>query len=390
MTRLITHIYFSPITHSSRLMRAIECALAENLADQGEIVGYMDADFVPDSYEGKPIRVHLLNIDVATFLPRLASRLLGWIKWSWLTARHIRATRPIVIQAHSLAAMPAAVLAKAFTKIPILYDAHELESERAGWGPLQRMGARLIERLLIKKADQILVVSKTISEWYENAYQIERPALVRNMPKRSVTQNVTSNAVSKNAACLRRNLGIPDQDILYVYLGNIGYGRGITILLEAFSSLPKSYHFCALGYGDFADKVIEAAKKNPNIHFQPAVPSESVMEFIRNVDVGVSLGEDICLSYRYSLPNKIFETRLAGLPVLSSNLPEMANFVATYGGGWVVEPEPKAVAALVQSIDHEDIKNIMRDIRDVPTWEDDVPVYLHSLRKTIAANTLPH
>jgi glycosyltransferase involved in cell wall biosynthesis len=390
MPTTASHIYFSPFTHETRAMRAINAALDAGIVEKVEAIGYKEADIATIETIGDVITFRRFDVALPSIIPRLPRRALEWLRWTVATAQYLNKTKPSFIQAHSLAALPAAVLAKKRCNSPIIYDAHELESERAGWGPLQRMGARLIERLLIKKADQIIVVSKTISQWYEDAYEIERPALVRNMPKRSVAQNVKSNAVPKNAACLRRNLGIPDQDVLYVYLGNIGYGRGITILLQAFSSLPKSYHFCALGYGDYADKVIEVAKKYPNIHFHPAVPSETVMEFIRNVDVGVSLIEDICLSYRYCLPNKIFESRLAGLPVLASDLPEMADFLSAYGGGWVVEPEPKAVAALVQSIDHDDIKNVMRDIRDVPTWEDDVPVYLNSLRKTIAANTMQH
>jgi glycosyltransferase involved in cell wall biosynthesis len=386
MTTLITHIYFSPFTHESRAMRAIDAALASGIVDTAEAIGYHDEGLAPQDTALNGITIRRWKVDIAPFLPRIFRRTLAWGLWTWKTARHIRTVKPLVVQAHSLAAMPAAALAKAMAGTPILYDAHELETERAGWGRLQRSAAKVLERFMIKRADQTIVVSQTIATWYAQEYGITAPALVRNMPKRATADlafKVKPSSIKTSAPSLRRALNIVDGDMLYVYPGAIGYGRGIMILLEAFRNLPPNFHFCALGYGEYAELVAADAARYPNIHFHPAVPSETVLEFIRDADVGVSLIEDVCLSYRYCLPNKIFETRLAGLPVLSSDLPEMANFVETYGGGWVVTPEASKVAALVAKIDRAEIARVMADIRPVPTWEDDVPIYLESLRGAI-------
>jgi glycosyltransferase involved in cell wall biosynthesis len=348
-------------------MRALDAALEAGIVDTAEAIGYHDVGLAYQETAPNGTIIRRWKVDVAPLLPRIMRRTLAWMVWTWKTTRHIISEKPLVIQAHSLAAMPAAVFAKAKLGTPILYDAHELETERAGWGRMQRSVAKVLERFLIKRADQTIVVSQKIADWYVQQYNITAPVLVRNMPKRAIAdlaKRKTSLDSAASAPSLRRVLNIPDGDLLFVYPGAIGYGRGITILLEAFRNLPENFHFCALGYGEYAEMVTADAARYSNIHFHPAVPSETVLEFIREADVGVSIIEDVCLSYRYCLPNKIFETRLAGLPVLSSDLPEMANFVKTYSGGWVV----------------------MANARPIPTWEDDEPIYLQSLRLAIAQN----
>jgi glycosyltransferase involved in cell wall biosynthesis len=55
----------------------------------------------------------------------------------------------------------------------------------------------------------------------------------------------------------------------------------------------------------------------------------------------VAILEDVSLSDRYCLPNKLFECLMAGLPVVVSNLPEMARIVSDWEVGVVVEdPSP--------------------------------------------------
>ena len=63
------------------------------------------------------------------------------------------------------------------------------------------------------------------------------------------------------------------------------------------------------------------------------------------MDLGLSLEEDVCLAYRFALPNKIFDYIHAEIPVLVSNLPEMANIVNKYKIGSVLSSRcPQKVA----------------------------------------------
>lgn len=377
--RLVAHIYFSPFVHESRAMRAINAVVQAGLFDRAVAVGYLEPELAPVEQMSDYLEIHRLRVDFIPFLPRLARRALAWIFWTIQTALLLRKKRPMMIQTHSLAALPAGVLGRWMAKASHIYDAHELETERVGWGALQKRAARFIESNLIRYVDQILVVSRTIGKWYQDKYTVPEPILIRNLP-----MNVTADNGIINARSLKSSLGIPQEDMLFVYLGALGYGRGIPMILEAFTRLPTSTHFCALGYGEFTGLVKEAASRHKNIHYHPPVAAKEVVGFVRDADVSLCLIEDVCLSYRYCLPNKLFESRLGGLPVLTSNLPEMAAFISDFGGGWTVDLSVDAIVDAINHIDKQQIELIKMSASAVPSWRDEAPVYIDTVRNVMS------
>ena len=74
------------------------------------------------------------------------------------------------------------------------------------------------------------------------------------------------------------------------------------------------------------------------------MPPDRLPEWVPVADVSLCLIQNICPSYYYSLPNKLFETIQARVPVVGSNFPEINAVIATYGVGTVCNP---AVAVAV-------------------------------------------
>ena len=196
-------------------------------------------------------------------------------------------------------------------------------------------------------------------------------SLVRNVP----------NARSGNAATqpLRQNLGLKAEDFVAIYQGALTVNRGIETLLAMAPELNGSrIHLVFMGYGMLEPQVMEVVKSNPNVHFQPAVPYEEVLDYTGDADVGLVSVKPVCLSYLYCLPNKLFESIQAGIPVLVNNLPDCVALIEQFGigarvvndtpEGWyeaLAEAESKSPAWKVQAIDG------MREAQAALNWENE-------------------
>lgn len=377
---LIAHIYFSGFQHESRAMRAINAILDEQIADQVETLAYKTDETFSRETVSDRFSIRRYNVDIPLPLPRLIRRGISWLLWTILTVKGLRRRRPVMIHVHALSGLPAAVFAKWASGAKILYNAHDLETERTGWSTAHRLFARALERTFIGQIDGMVTVSNMIADWYVERYGIRRPALVRNIPieKPGVVPE------SPDSPSIRKALGIPKDDLLFVYIGAIGPNRGISILNSAFAALPENYHFATLGYGEMEEEMIAASRKYSNIHHHPAIAGDQVTTFIRDADVGICLIEDVSMNHRLTLPNKLFETRHGGLAALVSDLPAIADFIDTYGGGWKVAPDTESVVECVRRIDRKAIDEIMATASPIPEWVHDKQTLLDETRRVLS------
>ncbi|MDE2135779.1 MAG: glycosyltransferase [Alphaproteobacteria bacterium] len=379
-TKTVCHISFSSIMNASRLMRAADAAAQSDLGVNVICVGYQDGNVA--EREILSTNCEIWRIPTIEFgrMPRVATRLLQWLFWNVSVVRRLVGESIDVLQCHSLAAMLPGVILKRFgsRKLRLIYDAHELETERHGWGTVHKAFARLIERAVIPSADHIFLVGDLICEWYRKTYGLSNLSVLRNVPKRPDV------AVQRNRI-LRDEFRIADETLLFLYLGVIDQGRGFQQIIEAFRDLPE-HHVVFMGGGRAAAEVEAAAAQAPNIHLRKPVAIQDVIRYAAGCDVGISFIEDTCLSYHYCLPNKLHEYRLAGLPVIVSNLPEMARYIDKTHCGWKVNPDAKSLRALVASLDRKAIDQTLADVRMAPlTWDDEKQEYLVILSKLLEA-----
>jgi len=330
------HLYFCPWQHESRAFRAGATALEAGLADEVHYVGYRADGFADEErIDDRQLIRRIGPQPVRPGSPRLL-RAMSVPRW-WRAIVRTQCSRDVaLVTAHSIAALPGAVMAARRSGAGLLYDAHELETEREGWSPMIRWFARCFERFFIRRCDHTVVVNDAIRAWYERAYPGLSVSTVRNVP---VIPPVTG------PSRLRESLGISKDPLLYVYCGIMGRGRGLFEMIDAFGGLSQEHHLAIVGFGPLEAEVKAAASKHSNIHLHPAVDQSELIALLSGADVGVHFPTGTSTSYHISLPNKVFEYSAAGLALMVSDAPELKRFASEH-------PLARSVPVSVENIRH--------------------------------------
>jgi glycosyltransferase involved in cell wall biosynthesis len=267
-------------------------------------------------------------------------------------------------------------------RLKLIYDCHELESHRNGKGAFMRFAIRTIEKLFISWAELVITVSPSIQEFYKRKYNLSFVALVRNLPNEMQVSH--SNT-------LREKLDLKDNQRVFLYQGMLGKGRGIEVLLNAFESRKTTDAVIVfMGFGALKEQIEAFAARNKNIFFVPAVSYAEIPLYTGSADVGVNSVEPTCLSYKYSLPNKLFEYIQSEIPVLTNPLPDCAALVNEYKVGRVI---PVWNVAAINEVVDEMMKyelsvyqEHLKSAKKVLNWECEEKIFVEAYKRSFYEN----
>jgi glycosyltransferase involved in cell wall biosynthesis len=113
-----------------------------------------------------------------------------------------------------------------------------------------------------------------------------------------------------------------------------------------------------MGSGLLENLITEYSVDNPNIFLHAPVSHDLVISVAKSADFGICLIEDISLSDRFCLPNKLFEYIFSGLPVIASNLPDMKNLIQEYEVGICVDNSTEALLEVVSNTRKDDFDDL--------------------------------
>lgn len=258
----------------------------------------------------------------------------------------------------------------------IVYDSHEFFTEVPELidRPLTRKIWLVIERFCLKGIKYSSTVSEGVANEYNKRYGMNM-IVIRNLPLRN------------------ESFGHKSARPTIIYQGALNKGRGIELAIEMIRYLP-CYYLVIVGSGDLEVKlrkrVIELDLVD-RVEFRGRLPYDKLHSLTSKAWLGISLEEDLGLSYRYALPNKLFDYIQAQIAVVVSDLPEMAKIVEQYGIGIVAKTrDPKELADLIANfIESKDmregtIKNLSLAY-NVLVWENEKPKLLELYRKALAS-----
>jgi glycosyltransferase involved in cell wall biosynthesis len=344
------HFYPSEFVSQSRIMREISSILKFQLTSKVVAFGVTHGslpvhEVICSDFEIIRVKITKISYSIGKF-GKLYELIKYIIKGIYFCFKY----KPNIVNCHSLNVLFIGYLYKIFySNIRLIYDPHELETERVGLRGAVQLISRFFERLMIKKVDHVIVVCDPIRDWYQGKYKVDAISVVRN---------VSTATASARSMILRENLGIPYDVKLFIYQGLLTRERGIYDLIEAFSLMDHTNHIVFMGFGPAQEDVIARAAKVENVHFHPAVSPEQIGLYTSGADVGVNfICGDLCKSYELSLPNKFFEYVTSGCAVLASeNLTYLSGIIATNGIGWSASADVDSLIRALSKLSPADIR----------------------------------
>lgn len=210
------------------------------------------------------------------------------------------------------------------------------------------MVLRMIEALLYRKADRIIVLSKGAEK-----YIIDRGI---SREKLSFLPNgvyLEQFRVSESRASVRDRLGLADRFVV-MYAGAHGIANALDIIIRSAEIISASDRsdvtFVLVGDGPSRDELLQMvrAKNLSNVKMLPAVPKAVIPDLLNAADaLVITLRAVELFSYGVS-PNKLFEYMASGKPVLCAVSGDVADMITQSDAGVAVEPEnPEALSQAI-------------------------------------------
>lgn len=230
-------------------------------------------------------------------------------------------------------------IASRIKRVPLVYDTHEYFTEVPELeGRFAKKVWLTIEGWIFPKLTEVITVNDSIANIYGKKYG-KNLLVVRNLP-----QFDGGNISPKTKAELR----IADDCKVVILQGSgINLDRGGEEAVLAMKYI-ENVVLMVVGGGDAIPKLAEMVERehlDEKVKFFPRMPISELYRYTKLADIGLSLDKPTNLNYIYSLPNKLFDYINCGVPILASNMVEVAKIIEIEDVGVVIDDvKPELIA----------------------------------------------
>ena len=200
----------------------------------------------------------------------------------------------------------------------IVVTIHGLDWKRAKWGRLASKYIKYGEKQAVKYANEIIVLSKNVKEYFKSEYNRDTIFI----------PNGVNKPIVKNASIIKEKYNL-SKDSYILYLGRLVPEKGVHYLINAFNNIKTDKKLVIAGgasdTSEYYQELKSISKDNKNIIFTGFVQGQELDELYSNAYI-------YCLpSDLEGMPLSLLEAMSYGNCCLTSNIPECATVIGDKG-----------------------------------------------------------
>ena len=272
----------------------------------------------------------------------------------WTDAVILAAPNTDVFHAQSLVVLPVVRGAARRLRGRFVYDVADYHTEAARLARMPWVVRELVrrrERDWVRDASGFLAVSDPVADLIARRWKVERPAVLLNCPPAWHPEDPKAPPSDR----IRGAASIEPERPIVLYQGGFSVDRGVEELVAAadqpaLRELEAAVVF--MGYGRLAGFLESAAAAHPDrVFVLPAVRPDELLEWTASADVTFVGQPPRTLNHRMNLPNKLFESLMAGVPVVVAEGNEQCRLVSAEDVGACANvDDPTAVARAIATL----------------------------------------
>jgi glycosyltransferase involved in cell wall biosynthesis len=293
-----------------------------------------------------------------------------WILWTLL--EFYRQAVDIAISGDLMAGIPTAVAAK-FLGIPMIIDVRENYVALAETLPADSLFDRVaqhehtvrsLERVTLWLADEIwVVVDERREQLIESGVSASKITVVSNTPELPADQTREEGDETSEFEW---------QGFTLVYVGFLKEFRGLDLILDAIAHLAENgetgVHFAVAGDGPHKAALETRCEQlgiEEHVSYVGWIDPSQVSAFLAAGDIGI-IPHAVTPLTTYTVPNKLFDYMLAGLPVLATDMAPVRRIVTEEDCGVILprNPSDSEVADGIRQLKTSDTEDLGANGRD--------------------------
>jgi glycosyltransferase involved in cell wall biosynthesis len=248
-----------------------------------------------------------------------------------------------IIYSHDLDTLHVGVflrILKSCEHVKIVYDSHEnypatLARDVGSWLGIV---SSAVELVLVKFVDGIIASTPFVASRFQKHHK--NVVTVMNTVDLNRFDNSSTPALNVKMA-----------GPLVTYVGGVGEGKGLGMLLQAKKLMKCQCTLAIVGAGPYLESLRQTCKREDieQVVFTGKVMWDEVPGILRQSSIGFCVLEPT-VNHSFAVPNKLFEYAAASLPIVVSPLPGLVPFVRDHRCGLVVDCRADKIAMALDAL----------------------------------------